>query len=186
MALDVYVDAAALKGALNTVRGAVSARPVVPGHAFVHLTAENDRLVLTTTDGATAMEAGVAAQVDDWGAILVDHARLLAVVGIFDAAVRLTYNDKRKRVVLRCGKAEHVLPCADAGDFPPIQWEPDGAPEFALVATGEASPRVWRAAWRGRPARAGCGVCGSASARRRGARSMKMARPSRAPACSSA
>lgn len=141
MALDVYVDAAALKGALNTVRGAVSARPVVPVHAFVHMTAANDRLVLTTTDGATAMEAGVAAQVDDWGAILVDHARLLAVVGIFDAAVRLTYNDKRKRVVLRCGKAEHVLPCGDVKDFPPIQWEPDGAPEFALVATGEAWAR---------------------------------------------
>lgn len=138
MALDVSVSAAALKAALGATRAAITARPVNPVWAFAHVSANNDKVVITTTDGAQAFEAGAEAQVEGWGVILVDHARLSAVVGLFDGAVRLKYNEKQQRVVIRCGKAEHVLPCGDVKDFPPIQWEPDGAPEHALVAPGEA------------------------------------------------
>lgn len=141
MALDVSISAAALKAALGATRAAITARPVNPVWAFAHISAANDKIVVTTTDGAQAFEAGAEAQVDDWGAILVDHARLSAVAGLFDGAVRLKHEEKRQRVVIRCGKAEHVLPCGDAGDFPPIQWDPDGEPGHALVAPGEAWAR---------------------------------------------
>lgn len=138
MGLDVFVDAGALKAALSAVRGAVTARPANPVHAFAHLNTVGDTIVVTTTDGLQAFEFGAAAVVEGWGVILVDHARLSAVAGLFDGAVRLKYDDRRQRVVIRCGKAEHVLPCADPADFPTIQWEPEGAPEHALVAAGEA------------------------------------------------
>jgi len=138
MALDVSVSASALKAALGATRAAITARPVNPVWSFAHISAANDKLVITTTDGAQAFEVGAEAQVDDWGVILVDHARLSAVAGLFDGAVRIKYNERQKRVTIRCGKAEHVLPCGDAGDFPPIQWEPDGEPGHALVASGEA------------------------------------------------
>lgn len=141
MAFDVTVEATALKAALGAVRGAVTARPANPVHAFAHLNTVGDTLVVTTTDGLQAFEFGAQAQVDGWGVILVDHARLSAVAALFDGAVRLRYNEKQQRVVIRCGKAEHVLPCADPKDFPTIQWEPEGAPEHALIAAGEAWAR---------------------------------------------
>ena len=138
MAFDVTMDAGALKAALGAVRGAVTARPANPVHAFAHLNTVGDTIVVTTTDGLQAFEFAAQAQVDGWGVILVDHARLSAVAALFDGAVRLRYNEKQQRLVIRCGKAEHVLPCADPADFPTIQWEPEGAPEHALVAAGEA------------------------------------------------
>lgn len=141
MALDVSVSAAALKAALGATRAAITARPTNPVWAFAHISADGGKIVITTTDGAQAFEAGAEAEVGDWGVILVDHARLSAVVGLFDGAVRLKYNERQKRVIIRCGKAEHVLPCGDVKDFPPIQWEPDGEPGHALVASGEAWAR---------------------------------------------
>lgn len=142
MAFDVTVEAAALKAALGSVRAAVAPRGANPVTAFVHLTGENGRLIAVATDGSQAMEASAEAQVEDWGAVLVDHAKLSAVAGLFSgAAVRLTYREKQQRLAVRCGKAEHVLPCGDVADFPPIQWEPDGAPQHAIVAQGESWAR---------------------------------------------
>lgn len=141
MGLDVFVDAGALKAVLGSVRPAVAPRGSNPVTAFVHLTGDGTRLVATATDGAQAMEASAEANFEGWGAVLVDHAKLSAVAGLFSGAVRLTYREKQQRLTIRCGKAEHVLPCADVKDFLPIQWEPDGAPQDALVAQGEAWAR---------------------------------------------
>lgn len=134
------INASALKMALNTVRSAISPRAANEINKCVRLEVGAAGLTITATSGLIAIEAHAESEALGDEAIVAPHDKLSMICGLYDGVLSLSFNANRRRLIVKSGKSEHSIACLDAGDWPPIAWEPEGA-GLALVADGAAWAR---------------------------------------------
>ena len=128
-------DRDVLAEALATVQRGVSSRPGIPALAGVLMQADNDELVLSTTDLEIAARLTCQVSVSEPGTALMP-ARLVAdiVKSLPQAPVEVEADDAKAKIM--CGSYEGTIRCLPAEDFPAAR-EPAGirvtcsAAEFA-------------------------------------------------------
>ncbi len=112
----ITLQANELRAALAAVGAAVPSRSPTPVLTNVRI---GDGLM-----SATDLEVRIDTALDYHGdAILVPHARLVAILGA-SVGAEVTLEPKGTQCVVRIGRGEWTLPTGDAAEFP--TWEPTG------------------------------------------------------------
>ena len=113
-----------LKG-LQKVTNIIGSKSTLPVLANVMLEAENDRLILTTTDLEVRISTRIEAKVDEAGKTTIPAKRLITMVGrFFDDNVSIEC-DKKHHSEFVCGSANFKLLGLAADDFPlPVEFTP--------------------------------------------------------------
>ncbi|MFQ3682904.1 DNA polymerase III subunit beta [Roseiflexus sp.] len=150
-----------LKKALAQVGRAVPGKPALPILGNILLTAEGERLRLTTTDLNLGITVWIGAQVERSGSVLLPAGLFTDLVaGLPNDRVTLEVSSENQLVTVACARFSTQLNGISAEDFPAVQHTaPEGAASvrFATTTLKEAIPQVVCAAADGdaRPVLAG-------------------------------
>ncbi|MBW7904222.1 MAG: DNA polymerase III subunit beta [Phycisphaerae bacterium] len=119
--------------ALGAVASLANARSPKPILGCVKLSARNDRLELSATDGEAALRAGVAAlSVEKPGEAVVPADRLLGIVRELQD-VEIAIATSERQCIIRAESSEFRVFTLEPADFPPVQGF-EGAADFVMDA----------------------------------------------------
>jgi DNA polymerase III subunit beta len=124
---------------LSIVSRAVSTRAITQALAGVLLTATEDGVLLSATDGEMGMRTKLEAEVSGTGSVLLP-GRLLAELArsLGDQSVEIELREAERDVEIRSGSSNfhlHVLPAEDFPKLPDETGEPLKIPATALAET---------------------------------------------------
>lgn len=135
-----------LKKALAQVGRAVPGKPALPILGNILLTAEGERLRLTTTDLNLGITVWIGAQVERSGSVLLPAGLFTDLVaGLPNDRVTLEVSSENQLVTVACARFSTQLNGISAEDFPAVQHTaPEGAASvrFATTTLKEAIPQV--------------------------------------------
>ena len=129
--MKIKVTKAALLEGLQIVQNVVSIRSTLPILSNVLLTAEKEKLWLTTSDLDVSVRCGINADVSKTGATTLPARRLSSIVReMSDSSIEIDVDD-RDVATVTCGASFFKIIGLSEDEFPPVP-KPDGKYRYAV------------------------------------------------------
>lgn len=120
---------------LQHVVGAVERRQTSPILGNVLIDASDGLITITATDSEIEMQARVAIQVDQHGAVTVPARKLLDICRNLPASARVDLEVKGDKVLLKSGRSRFTLATLPAAEFPKV--DELKSPQKVMVTAAE-------------------------------------------------